>query len=68
MSNQGSLAGREPKKREEQVGKLGNMAHHKPGLTNWRGGSVRSGLVTETWHITIKDSLARGEEEQGAGW
>ncbi len=29
----------EGRNREEQVGELGNMARHKQGLTNWRGGT-----------------------------
>src|SRR5712692_7256656 len=58
----------EGRKREEQVGELGNMAHHTQGLTNWRGGRGRSGLVSsETCHITNEDSLPRGEEGGGAG-
>src|SRR5258707_2788506 len=45
------------------------MARHKRGLTNWRGGRGRRGLVSfETWHITNEDSLAGGKEEGGAGW
>ncbi len=44
------------------------MAHHKRGLTNWRGGRGKSGLVSsETWHVTNEDSLPRGEEGGGAG-
>jgi len=59
----------EGRKREEQVGELGNMARHKRGLTNWRGGRGRSGLVnSKTWHITNEDSLPGGEEEGRAGW
>ncbi len=61
-----SLEGR---KREEQVGELQNVAHHKQELTNWRGGRGRSGLVSfETWHIINKDSLIGEEEEGGVGW
>src|SRR5258707_932882 len=59
----------EGRKREERVGELGNVARHKRGLTTWRGGRGRSGLVSlETWHITNEDSLPGGEEEGGAGW
>src|SRR5260370_555728 len=59
----------EGRKREEWVGELGNVARHKRGLTNWRGGRGRSGLVSlETWHVTNEDSLTGGEEEGGAGW
>jgi len=46
-----------------------NLARHKPGLTRWRGGKGRSGLVSfETWHVTNQDSLPGGEEEGGVGW
>ncbi len=38
----------EERKREEQVGELGNVAHHKQGLTSCRGGRGRSGLVNQT--------------------
>src|SRR5260370_12047 len=59
----------EGRKREEQVGELRNVAHHKQGLTNWRGGRGRSGLVSlETWHVTNEDSHPGGEEEGGVGW
>src|SRR5260370_30657507 len=51
----------EGRKREEQVGELGNVARHKRGLTYWRGGRGRSGLVSsEKWHITNKESLPKG--------
>jgi len=30
--------------REEHIHELGNMAHHKQGLTNWKGGRGRSAL------------------------
>src|SRR5258708_695107 len=59
----------EGRKREERIGELGNVAPHKRGLTSWRGGRGRSGLVSlETWHVTNEDSLPGGEEEGGAGW
>src|SRR5258708_35966745 len=59
----------EGRKREERVGELLSVARHKQGLTNWRGGRGRSGLVSfEAWHVTSEDSLTRGEEEGGAGW
>src|SRR5260370_7758536 len=59
----------EGRKREERVGELQSMARHKRGLTNWRGGRGRSGLVNfEAWHVTTEDSLAGGEDEGGAGW
>src|SRR5258708_5523141 len=58
----------EGRKREEWVGELQSMARHKRGLTGWRGGRGRSRLVSfEAWHVTSEDSLARGEEEGGAG-
>src|SRR5229473_604779 len=58
----------EGKKMEERVGELGNVERHKRGLTNWRGGRGKSGLVSsETWHVTNGDSLPRGEEGGGAG-
>src|SRR5258708_37569688 len=57
------------RKKEEQVGKLRNVARHKRGLTNWRGGRGRSGLVSfKTWHVTNEDSPTGGEEEGGGGW
>jgi len=74
----------EGRKREEWVGELGNMACHKQGLTSWRGGRGRSGLVSlEMQGLTSwrggrgrsglvswkhKDLLAGGEEEVGVGW
>ena len=59
----------EGRKREEWVGELGSVARHKRGLTNWRGGRGRSGLVSlETWDIKNEDSHPGGEEEGGTGW
>src|SRR5258707_15062667 len=59
----------EGKKREEWVGELRNVARHKRGLTNWRGGRGKSGLVSfEMWHITNEDSLPGGEKVGEAGW
>ena len=59
----------EGRKREERVGELRNMAGHKQGLTNWRGGRGRSELVSfETWQVTNEDSLTGGEEEGKVGW
>src|SRR5216684_500535 len=47
--------------REERAGELGNVARHKRGLTSWRGGRGRSGLVSlETWHVTNEDSPTGG--------
>ncbi len=55
----------EGRKREEWVGELGNVAHHK-GLTDWRGGRGRNTFVSsETWQVTNEDSLPGGEEEGG---
>src|SRR5260370_20676017 len=59
----------EGRKREERVGELRNVAGHKRGLTNWKGGRRRSRLVSfETWHVINEDSLTGGEEEGKAGW
>ncbi len=59
----------EGRKREEWVDELGNVTHHKQGLTNWRGGRGRSTLGSlDLWHIVNKDSLAEGEKMRGAGW
>jgi hypothetical protein len=58
----------EGRKREERVGELGNVACHKRGLTDWRGGRGRRVMSLETWHVTNDDSLSGGEEEGGAGW
>jgi hypothetical protein len=56
-------------RRDEQVGELGDVARHKRGLTNWRGGTGRSGLVSsEMWHVTSEDSPTGGEEQGGTGW
>src|SRR5258708_36862528 len=58
----------EGRKREERVGELRNVAHHKRGLTSWRGESGRSRLVSsETWHIASKDSLEGGKREERVG-
>src|SRR5260370_41180066 len=54
---------------EERVMKLRNVAGHKRGLTNWRGGRGRSELVSfKTWQVTNEDSRTGGEEEGGGGW
>jgi len=59
----------EGRKREEWVGELRNMAHHKQGLTHWRGGRGRSRLVSlEKWHLTNEDLPTGGEKEGEAGW
>src|SRR5258708_6104664 len=59
----------EGRRREGGVGELGNVGRHKGGLSGWRGGRGRSGLVSlEMWHVTNEHSLAGGEEEGGAGW
>src|SRR5712692_6619098 len=58
----------EGRKKEEQVGELRNVAHHKRGLTSWRGESGRSGLVSsETWHIASEDSLEGRKREERVG-
>src|SRR5713226_6885002 len=55
----------EGRKREEQLGELRSVAHHKRGLTNWRGERGRSSLVSfEMQHDTNEDSPIGGEEEQ----
>src|SRR5229473_1035896 len=55
----------EGRKREEWLGELRNMAHHKQGLTDWKGEKGRSSLVSfETWRIINEDSPTGGEEEQ----
>src|SRR5258708_14911914 len=48
-------------KREEQVGELGNAAHHKQGLTCWRGESGRSGRNI----ACHKRGLTNWKEEEG---
>src|SRR5258707_12481027 len=58
----------EGRKREERVGELRNVAHHKQGLTSWRGESGRSGLVSsETWHVASEDSLEGRKREEEVG-
>src|SRR5216684_3366224 len=53
------------RKREEQVGELQNVAGHKRGLTNWRGGRGRSRLVSfETWHVINEDSPTGGRKRE----
>src|SRR5258708_37283490 len=59
----------EGRKREEQVSELRNVAGHKRGLTNWRGGRGRSGLVSfEMWHVINEDSPTGGEEREEGGF
>src|SRR5216684_3607648 len=59
----------EGRKREERVSELQSVAHHKRGLTCWREGRGRSGLVSfEMRHDTNENSPTGGEEEGGAGW
>ena len=66
ITNKDSLAVGEE---EGGAGELENMARHKRGLTSWRGGRGRSGLVSlEMWHVTNEDSHPGGEEEGGVGW
>ncbi len=58
----------EGRKRGEQVGKLGNAARHKWGLTHWRGGRGRTGLVSlETQHIANKQGLTCWRGGRGRG-
>src|SRR5258708_31069862 len=46
----------EGRKQEKRVGELRNVAHCKQGLTSWRGGRGRNGLVSsETWHIAKRE-------------
>src|SRR5258708_25566289 len=60
---------KEGRKREERLGELRSMENHKQGLTAWRGGRGRSGLVSlEMWHDTNEDSPTGGEEEGGVDW
>src|SRR5229473_367225 len=55
----------EGRKREEWVGELRSIACHKRGLTCWRGGKGRSGLVSfETWYVINEDSPTGGEERE----
>src|SRR5258708_38706092 len=55
----------EGKMREERVGEVGNVARHKRGLTSWRGGRGRSGLVSlETWHITTRTHFLEGRKRE----
>ena len=50
----------EGRKREKRVGELRNVAHCKQGLTSWRGGRGRNGLVSsETWHIAKRGLTCR---------
>src|SRR5260370_30571219 len=50
----------EGRKREKRVGELRNVAHCKRGLTSWRGGRGRNGLVSsETWHIAKRGLTCR---------
>jgi len=55
------------RKREEWVGELRNVAHHR-GLTDRKGGRGRNAFMSsETWQVTNEDSLPGGEEEGGGG-
>jgi hypothetical protein len=57
------------RKRKKWIGKIGNVVHHKSGLTPWRGGRGKSRLMSlKMWHITDEDSLSEGKEEGGVGW
>jgi hypothetical protein len=44
-----------------------NSNVHKRGLTSWRGGRGRSGLLsleTETWHIANENHLLEGRKRE----
>src|SRR5260370_41059122 len=59
----------EGRKRGEWVGELQSMARHKRGLTRWREGRGRSGLVSfEMRHDTNEESPTGREAERGGGW
>src|SRR5229473_2599072 len=53
------------RKREERVGELGNVAHHKRGLTFWRGGRERSGLVSLETQSVTKQGLTHWKGGRG---
>src|SRR5216684_3669437 len=55
----------ERRKREEQVGELGNVACHKQGLTSWRGGRERSGLVSLEMQSVTKQGLTHWKGGRG---
>src|SRR5216684_1685829 len=58
----------EGRKKEEWVGELRNVACHKRGLTNWRGGRGKSRLVSfEMWHVASEDSLEGRKREERVG-
>src|SRR5258708_465339 len=57
----------EDRKEEERVGELRNAARHKGGLTSWRGGRGRRGLVRlEKRYVAKEGSVPGGREEVGA--
>ncbi len=55
----------EGRKREEWVGELGNMAHHERGLTFWKGGRERSGLVSLEMQSVTKQGLTHWKRGRG---
>src|SRR5258707_15699918 len=58
----------EGRKWEKWVGELRNMAHCKQGLTSWRGGRGRSGVVgLETGNIAKRESTSRGRRRGRCG-
>src|SRR5260370_729742 len=58
----------EGRKREKWVGELRNVAHCKRGLTSWRGGRGRNGMVSsEMWHIAKKELACRGRRRGRGG-
>src|SRR5258708_31810566 len=53
----------EGRKREERVGELRNVACHKQGLTNWRGGRGKGGFVSfEMWKDLKRTRLNAGHQ------
>src|SRR5260370_40637826 len=58
----------EGRKREKRVGELRNVAHCKQGLTSWRGGRGRKGVVSsEMWDIAKRGLTCRGGGGGGGG-
>src|SRR5258708_14612794 len=59
----------EGRKREERLGELRNVARHKRALTNWRGGTGRSGLDNlESWPRPNEHTPTWGKENVGEPW
>src|SRR5258707_11313920 len=58
----------EGRKREERVGELRNVACHKRGLTNWRGGEGGVGfLASKCGRLQIRIHLMEGGEREEPG-